>query len=242
MNKQIVINAWELVSEFHSLKKLNFIPSIFAMAWLLLVLFYQITYTFVGIFGKKDEILTFLYSLPSHPYFLSFLIAIVGILLLYTILTPLSRGGMIHMMHSYRGGAGKKIHRSWQGFFDGLRHFLPMFELHNMLSVFAPITIITATIFLMRIVESPLWWLVWTVMGIYFIFAMVLNLMFSYVPFFVVIEEKRGIKALSASTNFAINNISTTARIFFTNILLYLRTLFVGTIFLLLPLDRKSVV
>lgn len=242
MNKQIAINAWELVSEFHSLKKLNFLSSFFGMSWLLLVLFYQITFTVVGIFGGKDAILNYLYHLPSESYFLPLSISVVFIFLFYVLLAPVARGGMIHMMHIYRKNNGKKFHRSWQGFFDGLSHFLPMFEIQNMIAIFAPITIITTTIFLMRLFGSEIWWIIWGIMGIYFLFSLVLNLCFVYAPFFVVIEKKRGMQALSASTAMAMNHINITSKIFFTNILLYLRTLFVGTIFLFLPFIATSII
>lgn len=102
MKKQIAINAWELVSEFHSLKKLNFVQSFFGMIWLLLVLFYQVAFTVVGIFGKKDEILNFLYHLPTHKLFLPVVIIIIFVFVMYILLAPITRGGMIHMMHTYR--------------------------------------------------------------------------------------------------------------------------------------------
>jgi len=38
MKEKIVQNAWGLVSQFHSLKKLNFLPSAFGMIWLLMIL------------------------------------------------------------------------------------------------------------------------------------------------------------------------------------------------------------
>ena len=68
------------------------------------------------------------------------------------------------MMHTYRQSSGTKFHRSWQGFFDGLRYFLPTFELQGMLAVFSPLTIMTATIFLIRITEKDIHSLIWVIM------------------------------------------------------------------------------
>lgn len=92
MKQDIALKAWELVTDFPSLKKLNFLPSFFGICWLLLVVFYQITYTFVEVFNKKDDILHFLYSLPETEYFIPVIIAIAFIFIAYSILNPLAKG------------------------------------------------------------------------------------------------------------------------------------------------------
>lgn len=191
MKKQIALRAWELVTEFHSLKKLNFFPSMFGMIWLLLILFYQIAFTVVGVSGKTDDVLNFLYTMPSQPYFLPVLAAIIVVFLLYAVLSPIARGGMIHMMHTYRQNQGKKFHRSWQGFFDGLSHFLPIFEVQNITAIFAPITIITFTIFLLRLFGSDFITIIGVAMGLYLLFAFLINMCFSYAPFFIIFENKK---------------------------------------------------
>lgn len=242
MKQDIALKAWELVTDFPSLKKLNFLPSFFGICWLLLVVFYQITYTFVEVFNKKDDILHFLYSLPETEYFIPVIIAIAFIFIAYSILNPLAKGWMIHMMHTYRKNEWKKFHRSWQGFFDGLSHFLPIFEIQNITAIFAPITIITATIFLMRLFWKGYWEYIWIIMGVYLLFAFIFNICFSYAPFYAIFENKKGLESLSASTKLAINNISITAQLYFTNILLSVRTLIVWAIFLLLPFIASSLI
>ncbi len=54
MKEAIVLHAWEMITKFPSLKKLNFIPSFIGMLWLFLILLYQITFTYVSVFNKKD--------------------------------------------------------------------------------------------------------------------------------------------------------------------------------------------
>lgn len=239
MKEKIVYNAWNIVSQFHSLKKLNFLPSTFGMIWLLLILAYQVTFTLVTSFDKTDDVWNFLKSLPSEPYFIWLIAGIVVIFILYSLLNPVARGGMIHMMHTFRS-SDRKTHRSWQWFFDGLSHFLPIFELQNITAIFAPLTIITFSILLFRISDPSLYTVIGVAMGLYFLFAFFINMCFSYAPFFVVFENEKSGKALSRSTAMAIGNINITARLYFTNILLYIRILFIGALFLLMPFIISS--
>jgi len=69
MKENIVISAWEMITEFHSLKKLNFIPSFMGMLWLFVILFYQLTFTYVYIFDKKDEVMETLLKFIHTDYF-----------------------------------------------------------------------------------------------------------------------------------------------------------------------------
>ena len=59
------------------------------------------------------------------------------------------------MMYSYRKTNGEKPHRTFQGLFDGFRHFLPLFEAHNVVSVFRPLAVITFYILLLRLFGKP---------------------------------------------------------------------------------------
>ncbi len=240
MKEKIVNNAWILVSQFHSLKKLNFLPSAFWMIWLLLILVYQVTLTLVMTFEKTNDIWTYIKNFSSQPSFIWIVAWIIVIFILYSLLNPIAKGGMIHMMHTYKKNNWKKFHRSWQGLFDGFSHFLPIFEVQNITGVFAPLTIITSTIFLLRIFDSSYHTLIGVVMGSYFLLAFLLNMCFAYTPFFIVFEGEKAWKALSKSTAMAIGNINITARLYFTNIILYIRVLIIGAFFLLMPFIISS--
>lgn len=241
MKEKIIHNAWILVSQFHSLKKLNFLPSAFGVVWLLLILVYQVTFTLLSTFWKTDDIFNFLKNLPNEPYFFWVLFGIILIFVLYSLLNPIAKGGMIQMMHTYHQNKWEKFHRSWQGFFDGLSHFLPIFEIQNITAIFAPLTIITFTIFLYRISDSGFYTIIGVAMGIYFLLAFFLNMCFAYAPFFVIFEWKKSWKALSSSTALAVGNIGITAKLYFTNILLYMRVLLIGALFLFMPFLLSSI-
>ncbi len=147
----IVMRAWEFVTEFPSLKKLNFIPSLFGMTWLFLILCYQVIFTYVIATDKKDIVLEMVYNLLHQSYATEIIIFIVITFLVFLVGNPIAKGGIIQMIHTYRSTEGKKYHRAWQGFFDGLSHFLPVFEAQNLMSIFSPLTIVTSYIFLLRV-------------------------------------------------------------------------------------------
>ena len=136
------------------------------MIWLLMILVYQVTFALATSFNKTDDVWNFLKHLPNESYFISLVIGVVLIFVFYSLLNPIAKGGMIHMMHTYRQNDGEKFHRSWQGFFDGLSHFLPIFEVQNITAIFAPLTIITFTIFLFRITDSGLHAMIGIAMGV----------------------------------------------------------------------------
>ena len=242
MKEAIVLPAWELITRFHSLKKLNFFPSFIGMVWLFCILIYQITFTYVYIFQKKDEVLSALAKFAHADYFVEVIIALVVIFLLHMILEPIANGGIIQMIDSYRKSNWTKYHRTFQGIFDGLRHFLPMFEIQNITGIFRPLSVITFYILLLRIFGVDYSWAITAIMGVYLVFAFFISMCFSYSKFFVIFENKSALNSLSASTGLAVRHINITGRLYFTMILLYLRTIIIGLIFLWLPFVISSII
>ena len=146
------------------------------------------------------------------------------------------------MIHSYRKSEGKKYHRTFQGIFDGFRHFLPLFEAHNVVAIFRPLAIITFYIFLLRIFGKQYFEPISWIMLIYLIFSFFLNMCFSYTKFFIIFEGKGTLSALSASTGMAVRHITITMQLYYTMILLYLRTILVGILFLVLPFIASGII
>lgn len=90
MKESIVLSAWELITRFHSLKKLNFIPSLIGMLWLLLILLYQVTFTYVVVFHKKDQFFESLAKFVHKDYFFEVLIVLGCLFLVYMLIAPLA--------------------------------------------------------------------------------------------------------------------------------------------------------
>ncbi|MBP9812612.1 hypothetical protein KBC86_04465 [Candidatus Gracilibacteria bacterium] len=242
MKEKIALNAWEIVTEFSSLKKVNFFASFIGTFWLFLVLIYQITFTYIRIFQQKDRFIQIAFDFMHKTYFAEVLIGFGVFLLLYIMVAPLAEGAIIEMIHSYRRSNGEKRHRSLQGIFDGFRHFLPLFEVHNIVAIFRPLSIITFYILLLRLFGKEYFVSVTWAMGIYLLFAFFLNMCFAYAKFFIIFEGKPAIQSLSASTGMAVRHIGITMQLYYTMILLYLRTLIVALIFLVLPFIISAIV
>lgn len=241
MKESIVLGAWEVITRYHSLKKLNFFPSFVGMLWLFCILIYQITYTYVIVFKKKDEFFSRLAQFAHADYFVEVLLVLVGIFVLYMFLEPIANGGVIQMIDSYKKTHGEKPHRAVQGFFDGLRHFLPIFEVHNITGIFKPLSIITFYILLLRLFGLGYATSISIIMWIYLFFAFFLNMCFAYSKFFIIFEHKTALASLGLSTGMALRHIGITGKLYFTMILLYLRTILVAAIFLGIPFVVSSI-
>lgn len=126
--------------------------------------------------------------------------------------------------------------------FDGLRHFLAIFEVQNLTAIFRPLSIITFYIFLLRIFGVAFFTPITITMGVYLFFAFFVNMVFAYSKFFIIFEGKHALESLSASTGMAVRHISITGQLYFTMILLYLRTIIVALIFLVLPFAVSSII
>ncbi len=242
MKESIILPAWETVTQFHSLKKLNFVPSFVWMLWLFLILIYQITYTYVIVFEKKDELFSAIAKFAHTDYFVETIFVLGAIFLFYMILEPIATWGIIQMIDSYKKSHGEKPHRTFQGFFDGMRHFLPIFEVQNLTSVFRPLSVITFYILLLRLFGREYFMSVSLTMGLYLVFSFFLNMCFAYSKFFIIFEEKRALESLSASTALAVRHIHITGRLYFSMILLYLRTIIVAVLFLVLPFIVSGII
>jgi hypothetical protein len=242
MKEHIALRAWEMITEFSSLKKLNFFPSLVSMTWLFLVIIYQISYTYIIIFQQKDKFLQFVSDFIHKDYLFEVLLGFAILFLLTIFVVPLAEGAIVEMIHSYRKSDGKKSHNTFQGFFDGLRHFLPLFEAHNVVSIFRPLAVITFYILLLRLFGRPYFESITYIMGAYLIFSFFINMCFSYAKFFIIFENRWVIESLSYSTGMAVRHIGITMQLYYTTILLYLRTIIVGVIFLFLPLIISSIV
>lgn len=242
MKESIVLSAWELITRYHSLKKLNFIPSFVGMLWLFCILIYQITYTYVIVFKKKDEFFSALADFVHKAYFGEVIMTLCGIFLLYMFLEPIANGGIIQMIDTYRKSHGEKAHRALQWFFDGLSHFLPIFEVHNITGIFKPLSVITFYILLLRLFGIQYALSISILMGIYLIFAFFMNMCFAYARFFIIFEWQKALPALGSSTGLALRHISITGKLYFTMILLYLRTIIVAGIFLVIPFVISGII
>lgn len=110
------------------------------------------------------------------------------------------------------------------------------------MAIFRPLSIITFYILLLRLFGKEYFISISWAMGIYLLFAFFLNMCFAYAKFFIIFEGRHAIQSLSASTGMAVRHIGITMQLYYTMILLYLRTLIVAVIFLVLPFVISAIV
>ena len=72
-------------------------------------------------------------------------------------------------------------------------------------------------------------------MTVYLGFSFLINILFSYARFFIIFDNKKALEALSFSVNMALNNLSITFHLYFTLLLVYIRTFITATIFIIFP-------
>ena len=117
----------------------------------------------------------------------------------------------------------------------GLRNFLPIFEAQNLMALFKLLSIITFYIFLLRIFGQDYLWPISIGMGMYLFFAFFLNMLFAYTKYFIVFDGKKAFEAMGESVAMAIENIEITFRLYFTLLLVYVRTLLTVIALIIFP-------
>jgi hypothetical protein len=160
--------------------------------------------------------------------------------ILYILVAPIAEGALIEMIHSRKNEDEKSHIGGFQGIFSGMRHFLGLFEMHNLLSIFKLLSIITFTILLLRLFGSEYIQPIMICMGIYILFAFMANILFAYARFFIIFEDVGALESLSRSTSMSLKNIETTFGLYFTLLLVYLRTIIIAAIFIGLPFVVSS--
>ena len=237
MRENIIVPAWDSVIHATSIKKFNFFPAFLGILWLSMIILYQITFTYVQVFHKKDEFFSVLDRFIHATYFTETITGVILIFLCYIFISPIAEAGVIQMIHHEKENTIPN-HKSlsWiSGFFRWCAYFLPIFELQNMLSIFRLISVITFYILLLRIFWKEYFLSISVIMGIYLLFSFCLNMFFAYAPFFIIFENKKAFEALALSTQMAIHNIEVTSHLYFTLLLVYLRTIIIAIIFIILP-------
>lgn len=114
-------------------------------------------------------------------------------------------------------------------------NFLPLFELTNSLSLFRLLSIITFYLFLLRIFGKDYFAVITACMSVYLGFAFLINILFSYARFFIIFENKKTLESLSLSVRMTISNIGITFHLYFTLLLVYIRTFITAIVFIIFP-------
>lgn len=122
-----------------------------------------------------------------------------------------------------------------------MKNFLPIFEAHNLLSPFKLLSIITFYLFLLRIFGKE-YAMAISVMGVVYLgFSFLINILFAYTRFFIVFEHDKAFRAMGKSVRMALDNLEVTFRLYFTLLLVYVRTILTVVAFIVFPLVISAI-
>ncbi|MDQ1343676.1 MAG: hypothetical protein QG650_396 [Patescibacteria group bacterium] len=122
-----------------------------------------------------------------------------------------------------------------------MRNFLPIFEAHNLLSPFKLLSIITFYLFLLRIFGKDYALPISLLAVVYLGFSFLINILFAYTRFFIVLEHDKAFEAMGKSVRMALDNLEVTFRLYFTLLLVYVRTILTVVAFIIFPFAISAV-
>lgn len=234
MNKEIILKARELVNTDNKIKKFYFIPGLISIIFLMFLLVYQVIYTYVELFHKQDKALSVLLSIFHSEYFTWIMIVIVIFILIYIIIMPIFEWSLIWYI-SKKETAETQVSIS-DSLWKGLYRFLPLFEYGNIFSQFKFLSMINSYLFCLRFIGVEYI----TLLNYVFIFLLwvssIVNILFVYCRFEIVLNNKKALESLSNSIKIAILNFATTTRIYFFLFLVNIRVILNFLVFLFFPI------
>ncbi len=216
-----------------------FFPGLLGVIFLTVILVYQSIYTYVVIFNKKEQVLELILKFFHSVYFVQFVIVIASILFFNFFILPIFEGGLI----SYINKKSTDWHASASdAIWVGLFHYLPLIEYSSIFSEFKLITIINGYLFLLRFIGLEfILYLNYFLIGA-ILFSFVINVLFAYTKYVIVIEGTTVLTAIGTSSKMAILNPKITIRLYFLMFVLNLRVFINFIIFLIFPVIIFSAV
>jgi len=233
LKEKIILPARKIIKEDSKIKKFYLFPWLLSIIFLTFLLVYQAIYTYVVIFWNKDETLKRLLSFFESDYALEVIIIWIIFLIIYFILTPIFEWWLIKYIHFKN-----KWTPIWssEAFWQGLYKFLPLFEYNNIFSEFKIISILNFYLFSIRFIGIEFIMIINYIFLIIFVVWLVLNILFVYSKYAIVINNKNVFESIWVSSKIAILNLKKTTKLYFLIFFLNLRVIINFIIFLFFPI------
>lgn len=239
LKEDILGPAWEIVKNDIKIKKFYFLPGLLSIVFLTILLVYQSIYTYVNIFDKKHEAFVIILKFFESDYIFQILISTIIFFVLYVFILPVFEWWLIKYIDNKNKWTAIWISDSiWLGLYK----FLPLFEYNNIFSEFKLISILNWFLFSLRFIWFAYIKELLIVFFVLFLFSIVINILFAYTKYEIVLWNKKAFEAIWFSSKIATLNLKNTIKLYFIMFLLNIRVIINFLIFLSFPIIAVSLI
>lgn len=231
--EKVIIPAWRLIKDDTRLKRLYFFPWLLAILLLSFSLSYQVIYTYVNVFNQKEKVLELLLEFLHASYFFEVVILSLVVALFYLFFMPVCEGALISYIDEKQS---KDVVSFSDAMGVGLFRFLLVFEYNFSFSEFKLANLLNAYLFVIRFIWLEYIGYVNILFFILFIFSVIVNILFAYTKYEIVLWWNPVIKSIGISSKIAILNPKMTIKLFFLMFFLNVRVILNFIVFLVFPI------
>lgn len=233
LKDKIILPGWNIIKDNTSLKKYYLFPWLLSIIFLTFLLVYQSIYTYVEIIGKKEEALVLILNFFHSDYVIEIAIAAAIFLIVYFFTLPIFEWWLIH----YVDHKNQELEITGsEAFWMWMYKFFPIFEYNNIFSQFKFISILNAFLFVIRFIWVKYLDILSIIFFILFLLSIIVNILFVYSKYFIVLENEKVFAAVWKSSKLAILNFSSTAKLYLLVFILNVRVIINFAIFLFFPI------
>jgi len=228
----IIIPAWKLIENDKKIKKFYFLPWILSIIFLSVLLVYQTIYTYTKITHTEDQTIQTILNFIHSAYITEFIIIAIIFIISYLLILPIFEWALVRYI------AKKDTTRSaniWESLSIWLYKFLPIFEYNNIFSEFKLLSVLNWYLFILRFFDFKHINIISYIFIWIFIFSIIINILFSYSKFIIILENKKIFESIWKSTKIALLNLKNTFKIYFLMFILNIRVLLNFIVFLIFP-------
>lgn len=234
IKEKIILPARKTIRYDTKIKKFYIFPWLLSIIFLTALLVYQAIYTYVVIFwNNQDEVLKKLLYFLESDYWLKSVIIWIIFIIIYFLSIPIFEWWLI----KYIDFKNKWNPISWsEAFWQWLYKFLPLFEYNNVFSEFKIISILNFYLFSIRFIWIEYIMVINYIFIIVFTIWIILNILFAYSKYAIVLNNKNVFQAIWESSKISILNLKRTTKLYFLIFFLNLRVIVNFIIFLFFPI------
>lgn len=240
IKENIIQKAWNIIHTDTKIKKFYFLPGLISIIFLMFILVYQVIYTYVELFHQEDRALKVILDI-FHSWYLTEILIVWGVFLItYIIVMPICEWSLIWYISKKE--TPESVVSISDSMWNWLYRFLPLFEYWNIFSQFRFISIVNIYLFCLRFIWVEFLMFLNYIFIFLLIISTVVNVLFAYARFEIVLNNKKALESISESIKISILNISTTTRLYFYMFLLNIRIIINFFVFLFFPVLIASAI